>query len=159
MAFFDFFRRSRQRPRANASLGTPLTVTVPAVGSNGHGGSGGFAVIDVETTGLSPTAHRVVELAVVRTDLSGRVLDEWSTRFNPEGPVGATHIHGITQRDVAHAPRFSELIPHITSRLAGHAVVAHNAKFDLAFLRNEYARAGWGMPWLPALCTLEASNH
>lgn len=159
MGFFDFFRRSRQSPRATTSPGTTSRVNIPTIGSFDPGAGGGFAVIDVETTGLSPTAHRVVELAVVRTDLSGRVLDEWSTRFNPEGPVGATHIHGITERDVAHAPRFAELIPHITSRLAGHAVVAHNAKFDLAFLRNEYARAGWGMPWLPALCTLEASNH
>lgn len=158
MGFLDFFRRSRQTPLAGPKA-TTSRGNVSRTSATRPDTRAGFAVIDVETTGLSPTAHRVVELAIVRTDLSGRVLDEWSTRFNPEGPVGATHIHGITQRDVAHAPRFGELIPQITSRLSGHAVVAHNAKFDLAFLRNEYARAGWGMPWLPALCTLEASNH
>ena len=119
----------------------------------------GFAVVDVETTGLSPSSDRVLELAIVRTDMWGRVVDEWFTRFNPQGPVGATHIHGITAHDVARAPVFGHLVPHISARLAGAAVVAHNAPFDLAFLRAEYQRAGWALPWLPALCTLDASWH
>ncbi|GAA2501373.1 exonuclease domain-containing protein [Terrabacter carboxydivorans] len=118
-----------------------------------------FAVIDVETTGVSPKQHRILEIAVVTTDLQGRVLDEWSTRINPQGPVGATHIHGITDADVAHAPAFPNLIDGLNLRLKGAAIAAHNAKFDLAFLRAEYARAGWNMPFLPALCTLEASNY
>jgi DNA polymerase-3 subunit epsilon len=37
----------------------------------------GFAIIDVETTGLSARSHRVLELAIIRTDHTGRVLDEW----------------------------------------------------------------------------------
>lgn len=119
---------------------------------------GGFAVIDVETTGLSPQGDRILELAIVRTDCGGRVLDEWVTRFNPEGPVGATHIHGITQADVARAPVFPEVILELNARLAGLAMVAHNARFDMAFIRNEFARAGWALPSLPSLCTLDASR-
>ncbi|WP_216870638.1 exonuclease domain-containing protein [Modestobacter excelsi] len=117
----------------------------------------GFAVIDVETTGLSAAGHRVLELAIVRTDPAGRVLDEWVSRFNPEGPVGATHIHGITAADVARAPRFTHVLEEISDRLAGAAIAGHNVKFDLAFLRSEYARAGWALPHLPAACTLAAS--
>ena len=79
---------------------------------------------------------------VFTTDPAGVVLDAWSTRLNPEGPVGATHIHGITDRDVANAPLFRDVIPHLNNRLAGSALCAHNARFDLAFLRAEYARAG-----------------
>lgn len=117
----------------------------------------GFAVIDVETTGLSAQSHRVVELAILRTDERGVVLDEWFCRFHPDGPVGATHIHGITDADVAHAPRFPDLLGEITARLTGVAVAGHNVRFDLAFLRAEYARASWHMPFLPSLCTLDAS--
>ncbi|MFQ6169964.1 histone-like nucleoid-structuring protein Lsr2 [Oryzobacter sp. R7] len=119
----------------------------------------GFAVLDVETTGLDASRHRIVEIAIVTTDAYGRVSDEWSTRINPQGPVGATHIHGITDDDVRHAPPFADLIGELNRRLAGSAVAAHHARFDLAFLRAEYSRAGWRLPLLPALCTLQASEH
>lgn len=119
-----------------------------------------FSVLDVETTGLRPDAHRIIELAVVTTDPWGRVLDQWSTRVDPQGPVGATHIHGITAADVAGAPTFEQLLEHLSYRLAGSALVAHNASFDMAFLHAEYRRAGWALPTdVPHLCTLEASQH
>jgi DNA polymerase-3 subunit epsilon len=63
-----------------------------------------FVVLDVETTGLSASSNRVLDIALITTDPYGRVLEEWTTRLNPQGPVGATHIHGITAADVAHAP-------------------------------------------------------
>jgi len=119
----------------------------------------GYVVLDVETTGLSPEWDRVVEVAVVHVDPAGRASTEWTIRVNPEGPVGATHVHGITEADVAGAPRFAEVIPALTAHLQGRAVTAHNADFDLAFLRAEYTRAGWQLPWLPALCTYQASYH
>jgi DNA polymerase-3 subunit epsilon len=118
-----------------------------------------FVVMDVETTGLSASNHRIVEVALVTADPTGRVLDEWSTRLNPQGPVGAAHIHGITDADVAGAPVFADVLDEMNRRLAGAAVVAHNARFDLAFLRAEYARARWRLPYVPALCTLDASHH
>ncbi|WP_159085784.1 exonuclease domain-containing protein [Aeromicrobium chenweiae] len=120
---------------------------------------GGFTVVDVETTGLSSRNHRVLEIAVVRTDTSGRVTGEWSRRIDPEGPVGATHIHGITADDVRGAPKFGDLIPHLNHWMQGTVLVAHNARFDLAFIRSEYSNAGWELPWLPSLCTLEASSY
>ncbi|QKE85335.1 exonuclease domain-containing protein [Arthrobacter sp. NEB 688] len=116
-------------------------------------------MLDVETTGLDPHQHRIVEIAVVTTDVRGRVQDEWSTRINPQGPVGASHIHGISQDDVRDAPTFPDVIGELNQRLAGVAVAAHHAQFDLAFLRGEYVRAGWALPILPALCTLTASQH
>lgn len=118
-----------------------------------------FAIIDVETTGLSPKKDRVLELAVVRVDQGGDVVDEWSTRFNPEGPVGATHIHGITQADVSNAPLFRDVAASFVPYIAGLPIAAHNARFDLAFLRAEFRRAGWEVPWLPAYCTLDGSHH
>lgn len=116
-----------------------------------------FAVIEVETTGLSPQRDRILELAIVRLDEFGAVVDEWVSRFDPEGPLGATHIHGITLADVVGQPRFADVAPTVMAALSGLAVVAHNAKFDLAFLRNELEAAGWSIPWIAAYCTLDAS--
>lgn len=118
-----------------------------------------FAVIDVETTGLVPGADRIIEIAIVTTDPWGRILGEWSTRLNPEGPVGATHIHGITEADVAGAPVFGDVVAPLTQQLAGAAFVAHNADFDLGFVAAEFGRAGWEMPSVPRLCTMAASQY
>lgn len=139
---------SKQKQRAAAET-TRLSARTPRVPA--------FAVIDVETTGLSPQRDRILELAIVRLDESGAVVDEWVSRFDPEGPVGATHIHGITQADVAGQPRFADVAPTLMAALSGLAVVAHNAKFDLAFLRSELKAAGWSVPWTAAYCTLDAS--
>jgi DNA polymerase-3 subunit epsilon len=125
--------------------------------SGGRGAS--FAVIDVETTGLSARSDRVLEIAVVRVDAGGVVVDEWATRLDPQGPVGATHIHGITAADVAGAPVFSQVAPQIANLIGTLPVVAHNARFDLAFLTSEFARAGWDVPALTSFCTLEASDY
>jgi len=121
-------------------------------------GSPAFAVIDVETTGLSSKRDRVLELAIVRLDAAGNMVDEMTGRFNPEGPVGATHIHGIRDIDVANAPLFREQAPAIAAALSGLPIVAHNARFDLAFLRAEFTAAGWSLPWLTSYCTLVGSN-
>lgn len=166
MGLFGWLFRRRQKDAGHPDPGRGKDVvagTRPSADSGGEGPRtpqpGGYAVIDVETTGLSPSWHRVVEVAVVHVDARGRRTTEWTTRVNPEGPVGATHIHGITEADVANAPRFADVIPELNAYLRGRAVSAHNANFDLAFLRAEYGRAGWQMPWLPSLCTLQASHH
>lgn len=141
------------RWRSSAPTGKHLATAAQAVTH------GGYTVIDVETTGLSAQHHRVLEIAVVRTDAVGRITGEWSRRVDPEGPVGATHIHGITADDVRGAPKFGELIPHLNQWMQGTVLVAHNARFDAAFIRTEYSNAGWDLPWLPTLCTLEASSY
>ena len=117
-----------------------------------------FAVIDVETTGLDPERERVLELAILRADEQGRPIDHWVTRFHPGGPVRATHIHGITDADVAGAPRFADLAVQIGTALQGLVLVAHNAEFDLAFLQAEFARASLPMPQVSTYCTLQGST-
>ncbi|WP_406831685.1 exonuclease domain-containing protein [Pedococcus sp. KACC 23699] len=116
-------------------------------------------MLDVETTGLSPRSDRVIEVGVVLLDGNGQREHEWTSRINPQGPVGATHIHGITDADVAHAPTFEQLAPHLAGLLHGRALVAHNARFDSSFMRYEFGRANWSWPIVPTLCTLEASWH
>lgn len=116
-----------------------------------------YVVLDVETTGLSPRDDRILEIALVHLGEDGRALDEWATRIDPQGPVGATHIHGITQADVEGQPLFQALAPQVAHWIGDRPVVAHNATFDLAFLRGEFERAGWEMPTLASFCTLGGS--
>lgn len=120
-------------------------------------GAGGYAVIDVETTGLIPGADRVLELAIVHLDERLNYTGEWTGRFNPQRPVGATHIHGITQADVAHQPVFAEQARTVASYLAGRTLVGHNLPFDMSFLAAEFATLGWRAPAWDGLDTLQAA--
>jgi DNA polymerase-3 subunit epsilon len=119
----------------------------------------GFVVIDLETTGLSPKGNRVLEIAMIQTSIDGEPLAHWSTLINPVGPVGATEIHGIKQSDVEGSPTFQSIADEIHRRLFGQALSAHNARFDLGFLRAEFLRLGWALPDIPTVCTLEVSKH
>jgi DNA polymerase-3 subunit epsilon len=112
------------------------------------------AVVDVETTGLSPKMDRVVEVGVVLLDSRGDIEGEFETLVNPGRDVGPTGLHGISASDVVDAPAFSDVAPHLRSLLAGRVVVAHNALFDLRFLAREFARAGLPTPLSPSLCTM-----
>lgn len=123
----------------------------------GHEHNGPFAVIDLETTGLSPRrGDRIIELAVARVDENGRIEDEYATLINPDGAdTGPVFIHGISNEAVRDAPTFGEVAGELLTRLEGAVVVAHNACFEEYFLKAEFARAGISMAQpLPALCTL-----
>lgn len=139
MGLFDRLLGAKRAPQSSASMG--------------------FAVLDVETTGLSPREDRILEIALVRLASNGSPVDHWTSRLDPQGPVGATHIHGITQADVDGKPVFHSLAPQLAGLIGGLTIVAHNATFDLAFLRSEFDRAGWDMPWLPSFCTLGGSHE
>ena len=99
----------------------------------------GFAVVDVETTGLSPANDRIIEIGVVTLDARGEFEGEWSSLINPHRPVTAQFVHGISDDDVATAPSFSSLLPSVAALLEDRAVVAHNAAFDVGFLNAELA--------------------
>lgn len=103
----------------------------------------GFAVFDFETTGLSPTrGDRAVQVAVVRLSPEGEFEDEWVSLINPGRPMAATHVHGLTDVDVAGAPRFAAVWIELARRFTDRIVVAHNAPFDLEFLATELRLIG-----------------
>ncbi|HEX7302986.1 exonuclease domain-containing protein [Lentzea sp.] len=120
----------------------------------------GYAVVDVETTGLSPGHHhRVIEVAVVHVDGSGRRTDEWCTLVNPRRDLGAQHVHGISAAEVRRAPDFAGIAGELAARLSGRVLVAHNLSFDLRFLRAEFARLGHDLAADSGLCTMELSGR
>lgn len=118
----------------------------------------GFAVVDVETTGLRWKADRIIEIAVVRLDVAGLVVSEYVTLVDPERHPGATHIHGLSADDLQGAPRFAEVLQDLVRHLEGAVLVGHNVTFDASFLREEFFRNGLLMPRVPLLCTREMTQ-
>jgi DNA polymerase-3 subunit epsilon len=116
----------------------------------------GFAVVDVETSALTPQEGRVIEVGIVHVDSSGTITDRWETLINPgDRTAGATRIHGIQSNWLAVAPRFDEIAGDIVQRLRGRVAVAHNAQFDFDFLDAEFKRAGMPLGDVPVLCTMD----
>jgi DNA polymerase-3 subunit epsilon len=91
-------------------------------------------------------------------DLDGNPIGYWSSLINPKRSVGATHIHGIKDSDVADSPTIQDLADELFVRIRGQVIVAHNASFDLAFLRIELGRTGWQLPDTPVVCTMRESK-
>ncbi|HEX9024090.1 MAG TPA: exonuclease domain-containing protein [Geobacteraceae bacterium] len=114
-----------------------------------------FAIIDVETTGMNPLRDRVIEVAVIRND--GK--EEFSTLVNPGRfiPPFITSLTGITDDELESAPFFGDIALELAGILEGAVFVAHNARFDYAFIRNEFKRAGISFS-APTLCTLRLSR-
>jgi DNA polymerase-3 subunit epsilon len=119
-----------------------------------------FAVVDVETSGLSSRRHRVLQIAVVRIRGDGTLIDRWSTLVRPRwARVGRSRrIHGISRRDLRGAPRFADVVDELIVRLQGAVVAGHNVGFDWAFLRRGLRRARYAAPDAARLCTLRLSR-
>jgi DNA polymerase III subunit epsilon len=122
-----------------------------------------YVVVDVETTGAAAArGHRITEIAALRVDGTGRILEEYATLVNPERPIPPfiTRLTNITDAMVARAPRFAEIAPQVASLLAGRVFVAHNATFDWSFVGAELARAAGREPPPPrVLCTLRLARR
>jgi DNA polymerase-3 subunit epsilon len=117
-------------------------------------------VVDLETTGLSPRhGHRVIEIGAVAVE-NGAVVGEFTTLIDAGVPVPPVvqAIHGITDEMLAGQPKPEEVLPLFSAFIADSVLVAHNAAFDVRFLRHEFARLGMGLPH-PHLCTLELSRR
>lgn len=119
-----------------------------------------FACLDTETTGLSPDdGGRICELAV-SVSQGGRPVEEFSTLLNPGMPMHpeVIAIHGITNEMVASAPKFADILPKLLGLLDDCVIVAHNADFDVNFLRNEFAQCGMRFPPYPVIDTLKLAR-
>jgi DNA polymerase III subunit epsilon len=97
----------------------------------------------------------MIELAIVPVDDCGKAGNAWCTLLRPDRDLGPTDVHGIRGRDLRDAPAFDEILGEVRDRIAGRVIVAHNARFDCAFLEHELAQCEIDVAPLPALCTME----
>ncbi|MDD5698620.1 MAG: 3'-5' exonuclease [Victivallaceae bacterium] len=104
---------------------------------------GPFTVFDVETTGLNARCDRIVEIAALHIERNG-TISRYASLINPgcRIPAGASGIHHITDEMVAAAPGFRVVGFEFLEFAADSILVAHNARFDLAFLQESLVRCG-----------------
>jgi DNA polymerase-3 subunit epsilon len=117
-------------------------------------------VIDVETTGLSPRqGHRVIEIGAVALN-SGSIIDEFHSLLCVPQFISrdAHRIHGITNSMLIGQPSPEEVFPRFRTFIENSTLIAHNAKFDMGFLRSEFARLRLPLD-RPCICTLELSRN
>ncbi len=118
-----------------------------------------YVVLDLETTGANPVHDRITEIAAVRVE-QGREVARWSTLVNPgiSIPPFIQNLTGIHDAMVADAPPFESVAEHVMALLDGAVLVAHNARFDHGFLKNEFERTGVDLR-VKTLCTVRLSRR
>jgi DNA polymerase III epsilon subunit family exonuclease len=108
-----------------------------------------ITAFDLETTGLSASWDRIVELGAIRWQY-GNELASYQCLINPQRPMppAVIEVHGITDDDVKDSPFIEEKLSEYIDFLQADIVVAHNARFDIGFLRQSCLRTGIPMPSL-----------
>jgi DNA polymerase-3 subunit epsilon len=120
-----------------------------------------FAVVDIETSGLSLRRHRILQVAVVTVE-GGAIVDEWSSLVRLRWPwqrVGQRRMHGIDRRTLRGAPSRRSVLHELAERLDGTVFTAHNAAFDWAFIERAARRDHVELPSVQRLCTLQLSRR
>lgn len=136
------------------ALGQPPPAFPVQAGLFGPGPCGGFAALDVSTTGFRQDLDRVYEVAVVTFAAGGDVIERWHTLVRPEGdPNPGNNEKGSRSRVLDQAPTFSDIVGDLVARIRTGPVVGHNVIFDLGMVQAEMGRLGSGLPTVPYVCT------
>jgi len=97
-----------------------------------------FVVFDIETTGLNSHTNKIIEIGAVKIK-SGRIIDRYSQLINPgiSIPYHITEITSITNEQVANQPKIDEVIGKFVDFIGDAVLVAHNAPFDMGFIKRD----------------------
>jgi DNA polymerase III subunit epsilon len=114
-----------------------------------------FVVFDLETTGVSAGEHAITEIGAVKVR-GGEVLGEFTTLVDPGSPIPPfiSVLTGITDSMVVAAPRIESVLPSFLEFARGTTLVAHNAGFDLGFIKAACAAHGYPPPRHPVVDTV-----
>ena len=97
-----------------------------------------FVVFDIETTGLNSHTNEIIEIGAVKIK-SGRIVDRYSQLINPGRPIPyhITEITSITDEQVANEPKIDKVIGKFVDFVGDAVLVAHNAPFDMGFIKRD----------------------
>lgn len=119
-----------------------------------------LVVVDLETTGGSATDDRITEIGAVKIR-GGEVIGEFATLVDPERsiPPQIVSLTGITEAMVFAAPPIAQVLPSFIEFARGSILVAHNARFDMTFLRQNALRLHLDWPFTATLCTVTMARR
>lgn len=122
-----------------------------------------FVVVDLETTGGSPGVNAITEIGAQKVR-GGKVIGEFQTLINPGVPIPPfiTVLTGITESMLLPAPRIDEVFPQLLEFLGSESetvLVAHNAPFDVGFLKAAAAGLGYNFPKYQVLDTVRIARQ
>jgi len=117
-----------------------------------------YAIVDIETTGVSYKTGKITEIAILIHD-GKKIVEEFSTLINPEQkiPYRIQQLTGISNRMTEQAPKFYEVAGKIAGMLKDRIFVAHNVGFDYNFIRQEFKYLGYDFR-SEKLCTVKLSR-
>ena len=103
-----------------------------------------YCVLDLETTGLSAKTEKITEIGIMKI-VNGEVVDKFSEFVNPEKhiPERVQEVTHITDDMVIDSPKIDEIFPRVLEFIKGSVLVAHNATFDIGFLKNVAKNLGY----------------
>ncbi|MGJ7044448.1 PolC-type DNA polymerase III [Thermoanaerobacterium thermosulfurigenes] len=133
---------------------------VPIVsGSTSATIDGSFVVFDIETTGLSSINDNIIEIGAVKIK-NFQIVDTFETFVNPQVHISKfiTKLTGITDDMVKEYPSIEEILPKFLDFIKDSILVAHNANFDVTFIKTKARNLGMEVD-NPVLDTLELSRH
>jgi DNA polymerase-3 subunit alpha (Gram-positive type) len=109
--------------------------------SRGQSLYGDYVVFDLETTGFSPETNRIIEIGAVKVQ-NGVIVDKFSTFVNPQVPIPfrIEQLTSINDSMVIDAPLIEEILPKFMEFCEGCVMVAHNADFDMSFIKKNCQR-------------------
>ncbi|MBW2648782.1 MAG: 3'-5' exonuclease [Deltaproteobacteria bacterium] len=117
-------------------------------------------ILDIETTGLSlRRGHRIIEIGAIAIE-EGHPTEEFCSfvKIDRKIPLEAQRIHGISDEMLEGQQRAEEVLPRLHDFLGDDVIVAHNARFDIGFLRHEFGRISLKLKNM-SVCTLEMSRR
>ncbi|MBY6411390.1 DEDD exonuclease domain-containing protein [Rhodococcus sp. BP-252] len=119
-----------------------------------------FVVVDLETTGASADTEAITEIGAVKIR-GGEVVGEFATLVDPGRsiPPYIVELTGITTAMLIGAPRIERVLPAFLEFAQGAVLVAHNARFDMGFLRAAASRLDVAWPKFSVLCTVKLARR
>ncbi len=117
-----------------------------------------YAILDIETTGISAEREKITEIAIYIHD-GTKIIDEFVSLINPERHIQPfiTNLTGITNEMVRKAPKFYEIAKQIIEYTDNKIIIGHNVSFDYGFIKNEFKNLGYDFQ-RKTLCTVKLSR-